>query len=211
MISFIYFDVGGVIDDDLSGNNKWDELLEEIGIAKSSNNVDAFKNFLKANESDICTTRDVDTLIPIIEERFGVKLPLNYSLRTNIIKRFYANPVIWPLVETLKQKTRIGLLTNMYPGMLDEIKQKNILPSVEWDVVIDSSVEQVIKPDKEIFRIAQDRAGVPNEEILFVDDRLENIDAAKAFGWQTFLYDSSNHEKSTKDFEQFLKLQQFSN
>jgi FMN phosphatase YigB (HAD superfamily) len=203
MISFIYFDVGGVLNDDFSGsNNKWTELLKEIGIG--GNKVDAFKSLLKKNESEICTTRDVDTLIPIFEDEFGITFPSKYSLKESILKRFYANPDIWPLIESLKQKIPIGLLTNMYPGMLDEIKQKNILPDVEWDVVIDSSVEQVTKPDKEIFVIAQHKAGVPNNKILFVDDRPENIEAAKAFGWHTFLYDSSNHKKSVDELGKFI-------
>jgi hypothetical protein len=29
-ISFIYFDVGGVLIQDFSGNNKWNELLSEL-------------------------------------------------------------------------------------------------------------------------------------------------------------------------------------
>ncbi|MFK0135239.1 HAD-IA family hydrolase [Streptomyces rubiginosohelvolus] len=56
------------------------------------------------------------------------------------------------------------------------------------DAVVSSAVEQVAKPDPAIYRIAAERAGVPVERCLFVDDRQENIDAAAALGMTTALY-----------------------
>ncbi|MET8844508.1 HAD-IA family hydrolase [Streptomyces rubiginosohelvolus] len=56
------------------------------------------------------------------------------------------------------------------------------------DAVVSSAVEQVAKPDPAIYRIAAERAGVPVERCLFVDDRQENIDAAAALGMATALY-----------------------
>ncbi|MEU4923613.1 HAD-IA family hydrolase [Streptomyces parvus] len=56
------------------------------------------------------------------------------------------------------------------------------------DAVVSSAVEQVAKPDPAIYRIAAERAGVPIERCLFVDDRQENIDAAAALGMTTALY-----------------------
>ncbi len=56
------------------------------------------------------------------------------------------------------------------------------------DAVVSSAVEQVAKPDPAIYRIAAERAGVPMERCLFVDDRQENVDAAAALGMTTVLY-----------------------
>ncbi|MFJ4972390.1 HAD-IA family hydrolase [Streptomyces sp. NPDC088755] len=56
------------------------------------------------------------------------------------------------------------------------------------DAVVSSAVEQVAKPDPAIYRIAAERAGVPVERCLFVDDRQENIDAATALGMTGVLY-----------------------
>ncbi|MGW3333948.1 HAD family hydrolase [Streptomyces rubiginosohelvolus] len=56
------------------------------------------------------------------------------------------------------------------------------------DAVVSSAVEQVAKPDPAIYRIAAERAGVPVERCLFVDDRQENVDAAAALGMATALY-----------------------
>ena len=47
----------------------------------------------------------------------------------------------------------------------------------------------VIKPDPAIYRMVEDDCGVPSEQLLFTDDRIDNIDAAKARGWQTHLFE----------------------
>jgi FMN phosphatase YigB (HAD superfamily) len=58
----------------------------------------------------------------------------------------------------------------------------------------------------EIYQIAQEKAGVPAKEILFVDNRQKNIDGAKKVGWQTFFYDSKDYNKSSHDLGNFLNI-----
>lgn len=50
------------------------------------------------------------------------------------------------------------------------------------DHVVNSALEGVAKPDPEIYTIAAGRAGAAPERCLFVDDRLENVEAAVALG-----------------------------
>ncbi|HSX05514.1 MAG TPA: HAD-IA family hydrolase [Candidatus Saccharimonadales bacterium] len=202
MISFVYFDLGGVVIDDFSGNNKWAELKQELGVTPATDT--AFEALWQRYLPEICLDRDVDTLVPLLESELGLRLPDGYSLLDGFVKRFYANPAIWPLLARLKSKLRIGLLTNMYPRMFVAIEQRHILPDVAWDVVIDSSVEQLQKPDPKLLAVAQQRAGVPNSQILFIDNSAEHITAAKAFGWQVFLYDSSDHVASVEKLGQLL-------
>ncbi|GAA2039374.1 HAD family phosphatase [Terrabacter terrae] len=53
--------------------------------------------------------------------------------------------------------------------------------AVFTDVVV-SGVEGVVKPDPEIFRVLARRLGHPLEGVLFVDDSLANVHAARAAG-----------------------------
>lgn len=46
----------------------------------------------------------------------------------------------------------------------------------------------VIKPDAEIYRMVEADCGISPEALLFTDDRIDNIDAADARGWQTHLF-----------------------
>ncbi len=44
-----------------------------------------------------------------------------------------------------------------------------------------------VKPEARIYEQAQGKIGLPAQALLFVDDRLENVEAARALGWQAVL------------------------
>jgi len=46
----------------------------------------------------------------------------------------------------------------------------------------------VIKPDAAIYQMVEDDCGVAPERLLFTDDRLDNIAAARKRGWQTHVF-----------------------
>lgn len=95
-------------------------------------------------------------------------------------------------------KCKIGLLTNMYPNMFDEIKKRNILPKANWDVIIDSCAVGLQKPNPRIFELGERLAGAKGKEILFVENTAVHVNAAKDFGWETFLYDSAHPKESSR-------------
>jgi putative hydrolase of the HAD superfamily len=58
-----------------------------------------------------------------------------------------------------------------------------------FDEIIYSAALGVCKPDRVFFTNAQSRMGVTvAQSILFVDDKAENVDAARAAGWRAMLY-----------------------
>jgi putative hydrolase of the HAD superfamily len=58
-----------------------------------------------------------------------------------------------------------------------------------FDEVIYSAALGVCKPERVFFTNAQARMGVTvAQSILFVDDKAENVDAARACGWRAMLY-----------------------
>ena len=199
MISFVYFDLGGVVEKDFSASNKWDDVREELGIGPS----EEYEKFWADIEKDICTRREVDDLLPILKEKFGAKVPNNYSLLNTFVKRFEKNESIWHVIEKINKTTRIGLLTMMYPGMLDAIKASGILPNINWDVVVDSSVVKLVKSDPQIYKLAQEKTGVAGNEILYIENSKKYLPIAESFGWQTFWYDSSDYEASSKELLEF--------
>lgn len=203
MIKFVYFDVGGVLLKDFTGTGKWIELQKELGIRPEQEKE--FIEFYDKFEPEVCLGREVDTLLPIIEKKFSVTVPAEYSLlKDGFVKRFEKNESIWPVVDKIREKYKTGLLTNMYPGMLEAIKANGLLPPVDWGVIVDSSIDKVIKPDNVIFDLAQKRTGVSGAEILFVDNGAKHVDAASDFGWQTFLYDSLNYVYSTQKLSELI-------
>lgn len=203
MIKFIYFDVGGVAIKDFSATDKWQKMKKDIGVKPECDKE--FDNLFDEYESKMCMGQDSETLIPIIEKGFDIKFPNNYSLLKDFVNRFEKNESIWLAIKEAKNKSKIGLLTNMYPGMLGLIRERGLAPSVEWDLVIDSSVEGMAKPQEEIYNLAQKRAQVDASEILFIENTQENITAAERLGWQTFFYDSKDYNLSSANLEKYLK------
>jgi FMN phosphatase YigB (HAD superfamily) len=196
MISFVYFDLGGVLMMDFSGTDKWAEMKRDMGI--NENNCLGFNKIWDQYRSRICVDYDVDNLIPLFEKECDIKLPSDYSMLSDFVNRFENNLSIRPVVTKISKTCRVGILTNMYPRMFDLIRKHNLLPPAIWNVIIDSSRVGCQKPDRKIYEIAQSKIQVSKDEILFVENGTENIQAAKEFGWQTFLYDSANPIESSR-------------
>ena len=195
MISFVYFDVGGVAIRDLYEADKWTKMKRDIGIKAEDDKE--FDEFWGEHEKEVCVAgKDVDTLIPLIEKKFHLIFPAGFSFLADFVSRFEPNKKIWPVLERIKQDCKIGLLTNMYPRMFSAIMEKGIMPPIAWDVIVDSSIEGRRKPNPGIFEFAEQKANVKKDNILFVDNKMENINAAKNLGWQSVFYDTGDHKKS---------------
>jgi 2-haloacid dehalogenase len=57
-----------------------------------------------------------------------------------------------------------------------------------FDDIVVSGVEKMAKPDPAIYLLAEERFGLSGAQLLFVDDRAENIAAAIARGWHGHLF-----------------------
>lgn len=97
-------------------------------------------------------------------------------------------PGIVPLVEALKKRdVPLFALTNFGADFWDEFIANQPLLDGFRDIVI-SGHEKVAKPEPWIYQIAERRFGFPPAEMLFVDDKAENIAAAEARGWQGHVF-----------------------
>jgi len=61
-------------------------------------------------------------------------------------------------------------------------------PLARFDDVVVSGEEGVIKPDRRIFEITAERLPFEPADVLFFDDRADNIDAARTFGFDAELF-----------------------
>lgn len=109
------------------------------------------------------------------------------------------------LVKWAAQSYRVGLLSNTMPGLLGKMRQKGFLPDLPYDAVVDSSEVAAVKPEAMIYEIAEERAGVPPEEILFIDDSRANLMAAEKRGWNVLWFDDARTEESVERVRQALQ------
>jgi HAD superfamily hydrolase (TIGR01509 family) len=203
--TFVYFDLGGVLIKDFSTGDKGAEMLKQLGVSPSD--APRFRElWAKHAAPRVNIDYGADEFHAIIEQEFGVQIPENYSLlQHGFVDRFEPNPSIESALDMLKNRVELGLLTNMYPQMLKAIKAKRgLMPTVSWDVVIDSSEVKLQKPELAIFECATNMAGKPKEQILFIDNTEGHLDAAAAYGWRTYYYNSADYERSSEQLGKYL-------
>ena len=104
------------------------------------------------------------------------------------------------------QHYRVGLLTNIMPGMLEQLLALGKVPALPYDVIVDSSTVGTIKPEPQIFALAAAEAAVPPEEILLVDDTQANLIAAEKQGWRVVWFDYARPEESAEHVREVLEL-----
>jgi putative hydrolase of the HAD superfamily len=79
---------------------------------------------------------------------------------------------------------RTAILSNGVPEVMARVRRERDLASL-FDAVVVSCEVGHAKPDAEIYRLTLSRMGAAPPEALFVDDRADNIEAARALGLQT--------------------------
>ncbi len=99
----------------------------------------------------------------------------------------------------------IGLLSNIMAGQIEDMCERDLLPALPYDAIIDSSVVGAIKPEADIYRIAQEKAGVKPSEVLLIDDSRTNLMAASHAGWQTMWFDDYHPDESVTRIRQMLE------
>lgn len=135
-------------------------------------------------------------------------------------KRFSAKNFDWgpyylaavePITETREfldwavQHYKVGLLTNIMPGMLPEMLKDNLIPDVDYDAIIDSSEVGAIKPEPAIYEKALKKSGTKSEAILLVDDSRTNLMAAEKMGWRVLWFDDYRPKESIKRIKKALE------
>lgn len=92
------------------------------------------------------------------------------------------DPVMLAWQQQLKQSgLRTAILSNMGDTVLANIEREFDWLS-EFDALVWSFQHKMAKPDPAIYKIVLERLGTKPEETLFIDDKLANVEAARALG-----------------------------
>lgn len=103
------------------------------------------------------------------------------------------NPVMLAWQLQLKQR---GLLTAILSNMGDSVLE-NMMREFDWlhrfDVLVWSYQHRLAKPDPAIYLHTMQQLGARADETLFIDDKLVNIEAARALGMTAILFSTVEH------------------
>jgi putative hydrolase of the HAD superfamily len=144
-------------------------------------------------------------------DQFNAKLARRFGLESLNWTDYYMEAIeaIDESHELLRWATKhykVGLLSNIMPGMIDLMITNGKLPNITYDAIIDSSEVGAIKPGADIYKIAEGEAGVPAHEILFIDDSRTNLMAAERQGWKVMWFDDYRPDESVDKIKQALEF-----
>lgn len=95
-------------------------------------------------------------------------------------------PSMAEAVRRCSERLKTGLLTNNYAPMGSSERSAELAEVLEWfDVVIESSVVGVRKPDPAFYTLACEALGVEPSTCVFLDDLGVNLKPARAMGMTT--------------------------
>jgi FMN phosphatase YigB (HAD superfamily)/transcriptional regulator with XRE-family HTH domain len=196
-VTFVYFDVNGCLVHFF--NRAFTKMAADFGA--SPDTIETI--FWHYNDAVCRGELGLHEFNRLTAEKLGVASInwLDYYIRT-----------IEPVVETREllkwaaENYRIGLLSNIMPGFIEAMIERDIIPRLDYAAIVDSSKAGAIKPEPHMYEIAQERAGVSGNEILFIDDSRANLMAAERFGWHVLWFDDFQPAESVARVRGALEL-----
>jgi len=179
-INFIYFDLGNVLlrfDYDVAARR----VAELTGVEPAEARKIVFDDELaRQYESGLVSSRQ---FYERICQATGAE-PEYQALLDACSDMFLLNVQSAPLVASLKAAgNRLGVLSNTCEAHWQYCLRRFALLRDQFEVYALSYELGHMKPAAEIYERAAELAGVAAGEIFFTDDRLENIEAARAAGY----------------------------
>ncbi|MBM3184469.1 MAG: HAD family phosphatase, partial [Chlamydiae bacterium] len=121
----------------------------------------------------------------------GIKLPSDWgeSFRSVMKDAIGVNPQMYVLVNQLKeQQIPVALLSNIDERLSKLIRDFGLYEP--FNPCLLSCEIGIEKPDLKAYEFLLTELNLPAKEVLFIDDRPENIEAAKAAGLDAILFQS---------------------
>jgi putative hydrolase of the HAD superfamily len=201
MIKNVIFDVGGVLVD-----FRWRALMDDLGLPHErqdefEKNVFGSKWWGELDRGKL----DEEYVLSKIRENNKEHIKefeLVWANKEELVKTYdYVNP--W--LDSLKERgLKIYLLSN-YPKSIFALHEEKgkftFIDKIDGKVV--SGFIGMVKPDAEIYEHLMDKYGLKAEECVFIDDRDENIDSAKALGMMGIVF--KNYNQASTELEDYLK------
>lgn len=191
----IVFDLGGVV---FARNPRTcpADLIEFFSFVRSEKMPSFWNEYDRGTLSQAEVTRTLSRLKGRSESEVAGLIAESIVLQEEI-------PATRELIRELKsQGYRLYVLSNMSKEYIEFLRRKPVYRNFDGEVV--SCEHGTVKPEPEIFRILLDRYGLDPEQTLFIDDRPANLEAARKFGINVFLFDHRDPMQSCETLRKML-------
>jgi len=196
-VKFVYFDVGGVI-------LRWRQLLHTIARNHNRKIEEVERAFAKFDPASCRGQISPQQLWEAMKKELVIveNEPTDFSqlAMQSFSPIFETHALLGQIIDQVS----LGILTNVHHGFFDRAVKHGHIPQLPYKAVIQSCHIGFIKPEREIYKHAQKKAGVKAAHILLVDDYVENVAAAKRRGWQAIRFDTDNPQRSIQKIRSII-------
>lgn len=182
----IVFDFGGV----MTGEPNRDAVISFIKESFHFSEIDFEKINIEKRTAVKKGMTDEEFWIAYAQNN-GIQLPSNWSESFKLVMKnaIGINQNMYDLVEELQQlKIPIALLSNIDERLSKLIREFGLYQP--FNPCLLSCEIGIEKPDPKAFEILLKQLNLSAAEVIFIDDRNENIEAAKKLGLDAILFES---------------------
>ena len=195
MLKGVIFDWGGVLmrTVDASGRRKWEARLglPLYAVDQVVHGSRAWRQAQSGIISDVEYWADVAAQLGLDERELD-------EFRRDYFGGDQLDQEMIQFIQALRPHIKTALLSNASPQLRDLLDELDV--TSVFDVIVISGLVGVQKPDPAIYHIVLERLSLTPEETLFVDDFVQNIEAARSLGMRTF------HFRAGMDWQAELSL-----
>ena len=183
----IVFDFGGV----MTGEPNREAVIEFLCTTFQLIPSEFEKANLEKKEAVKLGMTDEEFWLNFANER-GVVLPNTWlqQFKSVMKEAIGANPEMYALVNELREKQiPVALLSNIDERLSKLIREFGLYDPfnpclLSWEI-------GARKPNAKAYEILLERLGLPSADVVFIDDKEENVEAAKKIGIDALLFESS--------------------
>lgn len=195
-IKALIFDVGGVLflaknkqgqKNLMSSYKEFCKLLPGINISGEEFFEKSKETYFQSTRGEISKEQVLDNLSKILNlSQEKVEDLITNTLKENVIENKDLTELI---IDLKKNGYKTGILSiqwHLYTNVLTPKKYNSI-----FDESVISCFDKIRKPDPRSYKLILKKLNVKPEETLFVDDKQENLDAAKKLGIKTLVFENN--------------------
>jgi len=202
MINTVIFDIGNVL-----ASFRWADLFHDLGFTGEKFERIASATVLHPtmwNEFDRSLMSDEEIITKCIERAPEYEQEIRLLFRkTELLVEEYTYSADW--IKSLKNRGyRVYLLSNYGKTSFEAARDKgrlSFLPLVDGGVI--SYEVQIVKPEPGIYEALLAKYHLKAEECVFLDDKPENVQAAKQLGFYGIVVES--YEQAKIKLKELLK------
>jgi FMN phosphatase YigB (HAD superfamily) len=195
----ILFDFGGVL---IDYSQSFQTASKEQNIP-----IEFLDNAFDINHEDITVGKITpEDIYQIALTESNMEIGDGYNFTDSWVRDYQTILPTYEFLEELSHNYVVGILSNIYKGMIKRSIELNRLPNIQYPYIFESCEIGYRKPEIDIYKYVEEKTGIKGNDILFIDDRPDYIEGAEVLNWNTFLFDNSDPITSVEQIKDTYKL-----